>query len=377
MRIDRLGFLRALTRVRCLSDGKVTVKITEDDSFIVTSNEETRIFNDPALQIRSRIFVERAANEKDLIFTFDARKLSALVKSLSGEDFEITLKNGKAVIKESGSRFNLEIHEKDLTPDWPEISNFRKVSTAALSYLIRKSIYAISGKEDDTRFYDSSLFLDAGDEFGLVRMVATNGHLLAMAEVREEALSADLPSDGLLLTHRGMKALFNLLDVYGEEEDVEYGFTDSMAEVRFVDGETVLSMGFVDRKYPDYRHILSKTEQDHVLRLSSDVLGALQRIAILSDSVSFAAAGNIEVSSAVVTDGESAYEKIPGEYLPGSTEEIAVAFNGKYISTILKEAFDDSEKVDLLIKDVESPILIKGEGSEDFHHLALLMPMKI
>jgi len=380
--LNKANFLAALVRVRCLSEANVTVTISQEESFIVTSNEESKGYGNPALQIKSCFTTDGIKNQGSMIFSFNAKKLMKMIKSLSGEDFKISLRNNKAVIEKSKVRFNLDVNGDITSSAWPVISNFRKVSLASLSFLIEKSIYAISGKEDDCRFYESCLLLDKGDRDGFARMVATDGHVLMTSEAREVALFADLPSKGILLPYQGVIALLSLLGIYADEEEaIDYGFTDSMLEIRLAGTETIISMGFINREYPDYRRILSSQPEKGKgsVSLNSDVLNTLKRISIMSDVVSFTASmDNIKVTSLGNIADEGAFEEVSGEYKSSDVEEMSVNFNGKYIVNALKVAFDDSEEVELLIEDNKSAVLVRGKGPTiDMHHSAVIMPILV
>jgi len=380
--LNKANFLAALVRVRCLSEANVTVTISQEESFIVTSNEESKGYGNPALQIKSYFTTDGIKNQESMIFSFNAKKLIEMIKSLAGEHFKISLRNNKAVIEKSKVRFNLDVSGDITSSAWSVISNFRKVSLASLSFLIEKSIYAISGKEDDCRFYESSLLLDKGDRDGFARMVATDGHVLTISEAREEALSADLPSKGILLPYQGVKALLSLLGIYADEEEaIDYGFTDSMLEIRLAGTETIISMGFINREYPDYRRILSSQSEKGKgsVSLNSDVLNTLKRISIMSDVVSFTASmDNIKVTSLGNIADEGAFEEVSGEYKSSDVEEMSVNFNGKYIVNALKVAFDDSEEVEMLIEDNKSAVLVRGKGPMmNMYHSAIIMPMLV
>lgn len=301
--------------------------------------------------------------------TVNARKLFEIVKELpsdkvdlaSGKDDKITIKAGKA-------RFNIMgLPSRDF-PAFPSVdeANLKPIESENLKEMIDKTSFAVS--TDETR-YNINGFLFEKDT-SKIRMVATDGHRLALIEKPDlKALSAG-EKEGVLLPRKGVMEMRKLLDE--KKGDFLLGITDKSAVMK--KDSTVISVRLLEGEFPDYKKVIPKDNEKEVIADRVNLLSSLKRVSILSSDkikgVKFSfSAKKLTVSSSSPDIGE-ATEEVDIEYDEG---DIEIAFNAKYFIDMLEATSE--EKVRIFLKDPLSPGIVRPQSTEDYTYI--IMPMRL
>jgi DNA polymerase-3 subunit beta len=230
--------------------------------------------------------------------------------------------------------------------------------------MIRKTVFSVS--TDDTRSNLAGIFLTKGEKKGTLRMVATDGHRLAMID---RPVSTSLP-EGVILPRKGLAEVGKLL---GEESD-KVTLSISSSEASVTVGDTLLSMRLVEGKFPDYKKVVPE-EVTKIVKADRDaLLHTLKRISILSSErargVRFALAESVLEISANNPDMGEASEEIPVAY---DGPKLEVGFNARYLIDVLSVLPEGSE-VTLGLGDELSPGLVSGN---DASYTYVVMPLRI
>ncbi len=239
--------------------------------------------------------------------------------------------------------------------------------------MIERTLYAASS--DETRYNLNGVYLERVEKEGAAaaRMVATDGHRLALVD-RPVAGGLEGLSRGVILPRKGLQELKRLLDegTGDEEGKLRAAFRENSG--LFLVGETLLVMRLIEGAFPDYRQVIPR-ETGGAARIDREALvRALRRVSIVSAEKSRAvklalAPGLLEVSTTNPDLGE-AKEELEIEYAGG---KLAVGFNARYLLDFLGAL--DAETVILDIQDETSPGLFRGVGEEGL--LGVVMPMRI
>ncbi|HEU4384901.1 MAG TPA: DNA polymerase III subunit beta [Anaeromyxobacteraceae bacterium] len=252
----------------------------------------------------------------------------------------------------------------------PEKVPFVDVDAASMLGLIERTAFAVSS--DETRYNLNGVFFEP--QGGKVRLVATDGHRLSLAE-------ADLPGDfklkkGIILPKKGLFELKKLLAeaVEGGEErpSAQLGFVESSAIVRR--SGVTLVMRLIEGLFPDYKQVIPKAGEK-VLKVGRvRFLETLRRISILASDKSHAVKlelgkGTLRVVSQNPDLGE-AKEDVTVEY---QGEPLKIGFNARYLIDVLQVLA--SEDVAFELADDLSPGVLRPSGEEGF--TAVVMPMRI
>jgi len=141
-----------------------------------------------------------------------------------------------------------------------------------LAEMIEKTLFAVS--TDETRLSLGGVFIESVEK-NQVRMVATDGHRLALVE--REIVGVDL-RPGVILPRKGLVEAKRLLeDATG---DVTFSIAGNLARVERAGVE--LFMRLIEGEFPDYRQVIPK-ESKRRARVDRELLfGALRRVSILS-----------------------------------------------------------------------------------------------
>ena len=305
--------------------------------------------------------------------TVNARKLYEIVRESAGETIRVKgLENSWVEVHSGKSRFKLMGLDPKEFPSVPGLStkpgkaaNAMQAVAADLNRMIESTIFAVS--MDETRFNLSGVYIEGHE--GSLRMVATDGHRLALVD---GAIEGKLPEKGVILPRKGLAEVKKLLDAQPDEK-VSFVIEGAVAKVLVGSGE--LFMRLVDGEFPDYGQVIPK-KTAQVLGLDREpLLAALRRVSILSTERSRGVrltldGGTLEVRTENPDLGEAA-EELEIAY---SGPKISIGFNSRYLIEALM-VMHDVERVELGVTDDVSPGTLRAEGDERYTYV--VMPMRL
>jgi DNA polymerase-3 subunit beta len=247
-----------------------------------------------------------------------ARHLFDIVKSLSSEK-TVSLKrtpNNHLEVKAGQAEFRLVGLPAE---DFPALPRFEKipfitVDPDTILDLVEKTAFAASS--DETRYNLNGVYFEP--VAGSMRLVATDGHRLAMADA---AIEGDFKlKKGVILPRKGINELRKLLSeaLEGAEEKPkgELGFADNSAVFRRKG--VLLVMRLIEGSFPDYRQVIPKAGEKVASVGRERLLQTLRRVSLLSSEKSNAVKlelgkGNLRIAAQNPDLGE-AREDLPVEY---------------------------------------------------------------
>jgi DNA polymerase-3 subunit beta len=315
--------------------------------------------------------VHTAAVDKAGGLTVSARKLYDIVRELPDEAVHLAATdNAYLELRCERARFTLAGTAPEEYPSLPDFAPGRlvKLQAAVLSAMIERTMYAAS--LDETRYNLNGVHFEVVPEDGKIRMVATDGHRLALVDRSVGADVAGLAS-GVIVPRKGLAELKRLVDEEDADE-IELGFEGNSGLAR--KGTVTLLMRLIEGEFPNYSQVIPKSAE-HVVTLPAEILlRVLRRVALLSAERSRAvkfelASGVLTVSSSNPDLGE-AQEEIDVDY-DGSG--LAIGFNAKYMLDALGSL--SSKEVRLGLRDANSPAEIRP--TDDAESLAVVMPMRL
>lgn len=304
----------------------------------------------------------------------NARKLYEIVKGVAADKIRLRTIEGHGVEISSGrSRFKLVGLDAKEFPSVPGLTTkpgkpslSLQAPAKTLDQMIGSTLFAVS--MDETRFNLSGVFVEGRDD--LLRMVATDGHRLALVE---RQLKGHLPEKGVILPRKGLSEVKKVLEAPGCEEDpVTFTVDGTMARI---ERERVqLFMRLVEGEFPDYRQVIPKKGKIEVSLLRGDLLAALQRVSILSTERARGVRltirpGVMELQTSNPDLGEAS-EEIEVGY---GGSELSIGFNARYLVEALLVM--EGERVELSLNDEVSPGVMRAEGDE--HYSYVVMPMRL
>lgn len=298
--------------------------------------------------------------------TVPARKLLDICKSLP-DDASITFdeSDGKAVLKAGRSRFTLATLPANEFPNVEEGEGRLQfnVSKSTLKSLIDSTAFAMA--QQDVRFYLNGMLLEVSEN--KLRVVATDGHRLALAEESVQLSASDKMA--VILPRKGVVELSRLL---ADDSDILLTIGSNHLLVQSEDFRFTSKL--VDGTYPDYDKVLPKGGSKLVTGSRQLLKQAFSRTAILSNEKYrgvrlMLSAGNLTMM-ANNPEQEQAEEEVTVDY---SGEELEVGFNVSYLLDVLNVL--NGEHVQFVMSDAKSSAIVKDPNREGAVYV--VMPMML
>jgi DNA polymerase-3 subunit beta len=289
------------------------------------------------------------------------RLLSEAVRKMPPGQVTVGVTDSDIEIQGNGPRFNLRPLAVDDFPAQDEVvADGVEVDGEALAEAINQVTVAASS--DGARPILTGVLFETSDT-GL-RMVATDSYRLA----KRDLSGVGLEGNGLVPA-RGLRELPRTI-----------GATKVTAQLRerealFSSERGILRLRLIDGNFPKYQSLLPDSYPNQVVLDKEELLEALGRVTLVAeDHIPVRLKlmdGGVEVTVSRQDVGAEA-EHLSGEF-SGSDEEVAIAFNPRYLQDGVSAINGDS--VRLRVIDAFKPgVLDSGDDSE---FLYLLMPVRV
>lgn len=363
-------FLKALARLQGIVEKRNTIPILSNVLIEADNKGISLIATD--LEVGMKATYPASVHNPGKI-TVSSKKLFEIIKELPSADVEFKAKENSWIeIRCDKALFNIVGLSPDEFPYFPDAEelSYLPLDGDKLKNMIDKTSFAIS--TDETKYNLNGIFFKYTEEedHPLLRLVATDGHRLAL--IQEKVESANFPqlSKGVILPRKGVMELKKLIDESGEALNI--GFLENNAVIK--KGQTVVVMRLVDGEFPDYNRVIPQTRDQVAILERDDFLHALKRVSILSSERSRGIKltfkdSFLEISSSNPDVGE-AREEMEIDY---QGPEVSIGFNSRYLIDIMQAIYE--EKIAITFKDNLSPSLIEIPQKDEF--MAVVMPMRL
>lgn len=324
---------------------------------------------DTEIGLRARVV---AHVTRKVPITVSARKLYEITRELSAPD--VTIKaTAPGWIELHAGRSKFKVVTMD-AKDFPVVplagdagAKSFTIAASILREMIDRTIFAVS--TDETRFNLSGVYTESTQK-GTLRMVATDGHRLALIE--RELPAAKLPK-GSILPRKGVAEIRKLLDEIGDGD-----VTVSVGEKDFRLHSNAVSffMRLIEGEFPDYRQVVPAAPRLRSLVNRDDLLSALRRISLLASERSHGVRlhfdrDRVEVSASNPEQGE-AVEDIEASFSGG--EPLTIGFNARYLIDVL-QVHGAGDAIEIGLTDENGPGLLRS--NQDPEYTYVVMPMRL
>jgi DNA polymerase III subunit beta len=361
LQVARDPFLRALQLVQNIVETRQTLPIlanvlmdAQEGGFHVAATD---------LEVGVRVAVPATIVRPGAV-TLAARKLHELVRELPAQPVTLRLQeNGWVQLLCGAASFRLVgLPAEEYPPlETGDAEGWVSVDGGRLRALLARTAYAMS--QDESRPFLNGVYMLVRK--GELRLVATDGHRLALARLTVE-------TDGEMAGIVPRKAVGEMGRVLGGSEAASLAIRENQFLLR-TPGFVLVSK-LVEGTFPSYEQVLPKA---HPRRLTIErelLIAALRRVSVVADDRTrpirlTAAPGALRLAASSQELGE-AEEVLPAEF---EGEELPIGFNTRYILDALVPM--DGERVVIELKDSLSPGVFKSAADED--HLCVIMPMRI
>lgn len=361
--ISRDALIKPLNLVAGVVERRQTLPILSNVLLSLEGNQLSLTGTDLEVELVGR--VELASAGVDGEVTVPARKLVDICKTLpEGSEIEFTVEAGKATVKAGRSRFTLSTLPASEFPSVEEGQGelSLQLPQALVKRLIERTAFAMA--QQDVRYYLNGMLLEI--KSGRLRMVATDGHRLALCTAPE---AVDAGDAAVIIPRKGVLELSRLL-----EGDENVRLVIGSNHVRASTEQYTFTSKLVDGKFPEYERVLPKSPDKSVIGGRIELKQAFTRTAILSNEKYRGVRLKLSNDALEITannpEQEQAEEVVNVEY---QGDNLEVGFNVSYLLDVLSVL--DGNKVRLSLADSASSALL--EEAETGDSLYVVMPMRL
>jgi len=366
--VQREALLKSLSLVAGVVERRQTLAVLANVLFDIKDQTLSLTGTDLEVEITGRVQLAEPVSNPEPI-TIPAKKLLDICKSLPDGcmiNFNIEDKQ-KAVVSAGRSKFTLSTLPANEFPNVEEgdqKANFT-ISQGQLKRLIDRTSFAMA--QQDVRFYLNGMLWEVTPQ--QVRVVATDGHRLAMCDLKSDSISVEGISQ-IIVPRKGVLELARTLT--HEDADVVVAFGQN--HLRAITEEFTFITKLVDGKFPDYQRVLPKGGNKNVIGSRLGLKEAFNRAAILSNEkyrgVRLVLSNEQLTIQANNPEQEEAEDTLAVDY---SGESLEIGFNVNYLIDVTNVL--SGEMIKITLADSNSSALI--EESVDGDSVYVIMPMRL
>ncbi len=274
-------------------------------------------------------------------------------------DYDESAKQVSIVSKHSV--YQIPVLPEEEFPTLPEIKSGNTVELKGeeLKEAIHQTIFATLA--DDPRPFLSSILWEISPE--KIRLVATDVNRLAIKDI--VAKSSD-QSSALV----PVRALREIANIFGgnHEANIEVIFNEKLIYIK--GGGVKFSSRLVEAQFPRYEAVIPKDFSGSIVVDRNDLINALERTALVSNSIKISLAGPEMVINAKEPDKGNCREEVEVDF---NGKELEIGFNVRFLLDFLKTTRE--EKIVFKYVQEQKPALVQGQGNENY--IYVVMPLKL
>jgi DNA polymerase-3 subunit beta len=300
----------------------------------------------------------------------DARKTYEIIKEMPEGEISIIQKDSGWVEISSGSKIIFNITGL-LSEEFPSVEiegkiKFSEINAKNTYELIKNTIYATS--DDKTRETLGGILVEKQKK-GL-RMVATDGHRLAMADRVFTDDEDKAIQRSVIIPQKGAKEIKRMIEGLDKEKRIKIGLGEKSAVVK--GEEETIVVRLIEGEFPNYKKVIPLNNQNRVVMRKDELIESLRRVALVTEEETRAVrfevkSGGLTILSKKVGLGDAREEK----GVSYSGEDVEIGLNSKYLLDVLSTI--EGEEVVLEMLDGKTPVLVKEKGGDQT--IAVIMPM--
>ena len=312
--------------------------------------------------------------------TVPARKLVEICKSLPTAaliDLHIT-EDQRCILKSGNSRFVLGTLPAE---DYPLLTTENsqgtqiQVSQRELKRLFEKTAFAMAVQ--DVRFYLTGTLLEIDEN--QLRTVTTDGHRLALCEVLasstvSQLIQAIVPRKAVGELQRLLSVEDNQLSLLIGRELLNVTINTPSRDKEQSDITVRFTTKLIDGKFPDYRRVIPRSGDKHVLIAHDVFKQSLQRVAILSNEKLRGVFLNFGQDTLQLRannpEQDEAVEDLAIQY---NATPLEMSFNAQYILDVLGVL--DGDDVRMSMSEANQSVLVQDPTQPDQTYV--VMPMRV
>lgn len=363
--IDREQLVKPLQQVAAVVERRQTLPVLSNLLVEVNNQQLVLTGSDMEIEMIARFPLEGDCEEGAT--TVAARKFLDICKSLPADAvINVDLDNDKLKIRSGRGRYTLATLP---AVDFPALeveteANTLTVPSAGLRDLIDHTAFSMA--QQDVRYYLNGMLLEIGE--GQLRTVATDGHRLALSDLRLESVSVE-PCQ-VILPRKGVLELGRLLAEAGEMVDISM----SHNQLRISLPQFTFTSKLVDGKFPEYDRVVPKNNTQLAMADKEVLRQALLRVLVLSNEKYRGVRLQFGENSLTLQTNNPEQEEAEEQVLVNYTgQPLEIGFNITYLIDILNNIPGNQLMMEL--GDSNSSALLRDESDSDA--IYVVMPMRL
>jgi len=365
--VSSSALLKQLQQISGVINANTVLPILEDFLFEIDKNKLTVVATDLETVMKVQLEVEAKDTGRVCI---PAKILMDSLKNIPDQPLTFNIdKNYSVELTSDNGKYKVMGENPDNFPKEPvadDTSSFT-ITSSALVTAINKTLFAVSG--DDLRPAMTGVYFEM-DKKGL-QFVATDAHRL----VRYKRKDVSCPkNDSLIVPKKPLNLLKAAMPMNDDELTVSYNSNHLFV----VHGTTQMSCRLIDARFPDYKVVIPVDNPYKLILNKADFQSALRRVSVFSNKSTNQVVLNISGSELQLAaqDVDFSFEGNERMKCQYDGEDLAIAFNAKFLIEMLNAAESDEVVVELSTP-TKAGIIKPTEQEENEEMLMLVMPLML
>lgn len=369
-KIPRSIFLSGIRKTLGIAEKKTTQPILNNILLKVRNNSLSIMATDMEITLISRYDAEVSLEGE---ITVSAKKLFEMIREIPDGSVNVKKTEGNVlIISCQKALYRIKGISADDYPtivdESPELDLY-PVDRSMVLELIRKTYFAIS--TDETRQNLTGAFMEVETREGdsILKMAATDGHRLAVAESFLPAESKLVMEKGIIIPRKGVLEIKRLLEENIGE--IFLGFERGLCVVK--SSQDILKVSLIEAEFPNYRRVIPQERGITISFEKEIIFHALKRINVISSE----GYGGVLVT----VQDDHMYLTFNDSELGEASDEIEIEYKGDKISNNYSVAYFlaaleviDEPSVAFEIGTESRPSVLRGSGND--RYLCIIMPLK-
>lgn len=365
--VSSSALLKQLQQISGVINANTVLPILEDFLFEIDKNKLTVVATDLETVMKVQMEVEAKDSGRVCI---PAKILMDSLKNIPDQPLTFNIdKNYSVELTSDNGKYKVMGENPDNFPKEPvadDTTSFT-LTSAALVTAINKTLFAVSG--DDLRPAMTGVYFEM-DKKGL-QFVATDAHRL----VRYKRKDVSCPkNDSLIVPKKPLNLLKAAMPMNDDELTVSYNSNHLFVK----HGTTQMSCRLIDARFPDYKVVIPVDNPYKLILNKADFQSALRRVSVFSNKSTNQVVLNISGSELQLAaqDVDFSFEGNERMKCQYDGEDLAIAFNAKFLIEMLNAAESDEVVVELSTP-TKAGIIKPTEQEENEEMLMLVMPLML
>jgi len=357
--------LEPLQSVISVVEKNQTLPILSHVLIQLTAGELTLTTTDMEIELR---ISKKIQTQEEARFTMFAKDLIDIIRKLTKTTIiEFMIEETKIYIKVNNNLFELNTFNAEEFPSLPKIKNSEIIHIKRLSLkeLIENTAFSMGNQ--DIRAYLNGLYFEVTKDNIVV--VATDGHRLAIGEIKQEN---ELTNKKTVILPR--KAVLELTKILNKDENANVDIHLSDNYFYLTSNNITIISRLIDGNFPNYLQVIPTNYENTVVVNRQNFLDNLQQASIFVDErtkgVKLTFKDN-QINIFSHSERGQAKTKID---IDNFDKEIEITFNIHYLISILENITADN--INMVIPNRESQSCLLS-SIDDNTYQYVVMPMRV